>query len=263
MKNKLLQIAIIIALLAVLFSCEKEPEFKIALSKSDTTKHYVQYKKWLEKINAEIECVNLYHLDSAEAQKRLLECSGLILTGGPDVAPSYYGKTEDSARCQIDFRRDTLEFDLIETAYRLDMPILGICRGQQILNVSFGGSLIVDIPSDFDTTVAHRCEDSENCFHKIMTVEGSKLRKICQSDYGLVNTNHHQGIDRLAKAFKASAFSKDGLIEAIEWKNPKEKQYLIAVQWHPERMDFDSDFSKPIGYSFIEAARKYYLNDIK
>jgi putative glutamine amidotransferase len=246
-------------LISVLFlnSCIK-PEIKVALSKGKGSEHYDNYGKWLNEINPDIEYVDLYHLNRAEALKILEDCSGLVLTGGPDVHPDRYGKGFDTARCEIDLKRDTLEFELIKLAKKLKIPVLAICRGEQILNVAEGGSLIVDIPSDFDTLVQHQCKETSNCFHKVMIVKNTLLSDITGLQFGEVNSNHHQGVHKLADIFIASAFSQDGLIEAYELKDKKNKPFLLAVQWHPERLDKSNKLSSAIGEKFLMEVKKFY-----
>ena len=140
----------------------------------------------------------------------------------------------------------------------MGMPLVGICRGEQIINVSLGGSLYIDIPQDYDTIIKHRQKDWENCFHQVTIDKGSLLSKICGSSQGITNSNHHQAVKKIAPDLKASAFSTDGLIEAIEWKNPTDKNFLLAVQWHPERLDsVNATLSLPIIKELIIQARVY------
>jgi len=255
-KFKFCFLAFFVLFCLILNSCK--PDIKVALSKGSGSEHYENYEKWLSEINSEIVYIDLYHIPFEEAIEILKECSGIVLTGGPDVHPERYGMAFDSARCEIDLKRDTLEFELIKLAHELKLPLLAICRGEQILNVAMGGSLIVDIPMDYDTIITHRCEDSQNCFHDVMLVENTLLSKLCGISIGEVNSNHHQGVSQLAYVFIASAYSQDGLIEAYEWKDKENNSFLIAVQWHPERMDWNSSLSYPIGRKFLDEVEKYY-----
>jgi putative glutamine amidotransferase len=174
------------------------------------------------------------------------------------VSPAYYGKAADSARCwEADPHRDSLEFYLIDEAMKKGMPILGICRGEQILNVAMGGSLYIDLPSDLGTSVTHQMDDYEKCFHPVSIEKNTLLHLVSGLDSGIVNSNHHQGIKDLAGNLKAAAHTSDGLVEAIEWKEPADKSFLIAVQWHPERMKSDNPLSGNIGRSFLEEAEIY------
>ena len=232
------------------------PKIRIAISKGIGSEHYEKYGQWLRQYDASIECIDLYNVNSSEVDKLLESCSGLLLSGGPDVHPYYYAATNDSARCEIDMKRDSLEFEIIKKAISLKLPILGICRGLQILNVAFGGSLIVDIPKDYDSLIAHRCPNPDSCWHDVRIDKSSLLYSICKIETGIANTNHHQAIKVLSDSFRVSALANDGIIEAIEWKNPDSKPFLIAVQWHPERMAIDNLLSMPIIMSFLNEVNK-------
>jgi putative glutamine amidotransferase len=251
-------------LLFFLVNCTPTTEqesVKIAISKGNAEKQYGAYGKWLLSVDSTVVLIDMYHRPVDSALAILEECSGLLLTGGPDIFPGLYGKIEDTSKCEgVDRKRDTLELALINKALELQIPILGICRGQQILNVAFGGTLIVDIPSDFDTTIKHRCADKSNCFHEVKIKPESELHKTAGQLDGIVNSNHHQAIDQLSDDLIAIAFSGDGLIEAIQWKNFNKKPFLLAVQWHPERMDFANPLSLPIARYFFNEAKKYSIN---
>ncbi len=110
--------------------------------------------------------------------KILQDCDGLLLSGGPDLHPVYFGKQADSSRCDIDLVRDTLELALIKEAMSMNLPILGICRGEQILNVALGGSLIIDIPSDYQNAITHQTPNPDSCFHPVKVVEGTFLHTL-------------------------------------------------------------------------------------
>ncbi len=138
-----------------------------------------------------------------------------------------------------------------------EMPILGVCRGQQILNVAKHGTLYIDIPTDINSMVHHRCKDWKNCYHNVKVLPDNLLFSISGVNQGKVNTNHHQAINRLAKDFKVLAVSNDGIIESIGWKDTLEKPFLLAVQWHPERMDTTNMLSRPIARKFLKEADKF------
>jgi putative glutamine amidotransferase len=239
-----------VVFVSIFWGCSDD-RIKIALSKGAGSPGYTQYSKWLKSYSDDIDCIDLYFIERDRAIEILKGCSGLVLTGGPDVHPAFYGKGWDTARCEIDMIRDTLEFTIIKEALKMNIPILAICRGEQIMNVAMGGSLIVDIPEDFDKMITHRCDDPSTCFHKVEIMPGTMLEMICGTDSGLVNTNHHQAVDRLAPVFKIAACSYDGLIEAYEWLDPAGKSPLIAVQWHPERLGKDNPLSSHIAEHFL------------
>jgi putative glutamine amidotransferase len=253
-----------ILLLLLIFNlpifAQSEAKIKIAISKGSGSPSYLNYSKWLESLDKNIEVLNLYGKDDKEALEILSQCSGLILSGGPDVNPAYFGKGNESNLCEIDGRRDTLEFQLIQLALKKKMPILAICRGMQIFNVSQGGSLITDLPTFHPSDVHHQCGDKDTCFHQVKILESITLPYISHITNYTVNTNHHQAIDKLADDLNAYAYSNDGIIEAYEWKNPQNKSFLIAVQWHPERLDkVNPELSDDLGKIFIEKVKKYKI----
>lgn len=243
---------LVIFLLSMISGCGKPEKIRIALSKGAGSEHYEQYEKWLKSFDERIECVNLYTMDPEDAAEELETCLGIVLTGGPDVHPIYYNRLADTARCEIDPLRDSIEFAVIEKALELKLPMLAVCRGEQILNVYLGGSLIVDIPDDFPSEIHHRCEDKDTCLHLVDVVKGTQFAAITGVSGGKTNSNHHQAVDRLSDSLVVAAYTKDGLIEAYEWKNPAGKPFMMAVQWHPERMQQDNPLSGNIAREFLK-----------
>ena len=229
--------------------CAKEKPIKIAISKAIGSKNYEQYSVWIKKYDTHIETVNLYGLTIDSAQKIISDCDGVILSGGPDVNPVYYSKPQDSALCDIDDYRDSLEFAIIEQSLKLNKPLLAICRGLQILNVAKGGSLIADLPTQRQGDVIHQCELPDTCYHDVKFTT-SKMLPFTNNKIYKVNTNHHQGIDMLSSDFRAIAYSDDSLIEAFEPANVSMYNFLLAVQWHPERLN-DPVASDSIAIQFI------------
>ena len=258
-KTFFVQVVLIIAFAFLAGSCTRqEGKTKIALSCIYGEKATNSYVKWLKNINPDVECIVMYGLSEDSVSIIFEDCSALLLTGGEDVYPGRYGKEYDTVRCgKIDLYRDTLEFELIEMALEREMPILGVCRGQQILNVAMGGTLYVDIPTDINSMVRHRCKEWKNCYHQVQVLPNNLLSQMSGLKKGKVNSNHHQAIDRLAKDFKVFAVTNDGIIESIGWKDTIDMPFFMAVQWHPERMDTASMLSKPIARNFLEAADKF------
>lgn len=235
----------------------------IAFSKASGSDNYLQYTKWIKHFDSAIVCVDMINKTPEEAAKLLAKCSGLVLTGGPDVDPARYGKAGDSSRCDLDRKRDTLEFALIKKALELKMPMLAICRGEQILNVAMGGSLIIDIPADHDTLIHHQTKEKTQIKHYVNLIPGTLLSRLCGIAGDTANSNHHQAVDKLADCFKVSAYAKDSIAEAYEWKFPQGKPFLIAVQWHPEKPDQSGPLATPIGIYFLYEAMKYHVSQNK
>ncbi len=232
-------------------SSDNKP-LRIALSSGSDN-----YKNWVHRGDSLAEIIDLKGMQIDTALKLLSACDAIIFTGGEDVVPDYYGKGYDSARCETNPGRDSLEMALIKESQRLKMPVFGVCRGQQILNVALGGTLIIDIPTDHPGNVIHQCEDYLHCFHSVKLIEGSNLQLTANADTGMVTTNHHQAIEKPAPGIRIVAWSADSIAEAMEWANPEGKPFLMAVQWHPERMDTESPLSMPLMFAFLKAATEY------
>jgi len=251
---------VLLFLLTLLWGCatsQNESKILIALSKGVGSEHYERYGKWLEENSDKIICVDLYSLQTQEEVDDIMSiAAGLVLTGGPDVHPDKYGRKFDTARCEIDPKRDSLEFHLIKLAKEKKMPVLGICRGLQILNVAQGGTLFVDIPDDYGTDVIHRC-DSVFCYHNVTIDTLSLLYNIMKERKLKVNSYHHQGINIIADNYVVNAHADDNFIEGIELKDKENKPFFLAVQWHPERLK--SETSKRLARRFVNECL-YFVN---
>ena len=155
---------------------------------------------------------------------------GLVLTGGEDVAPDRYGATPHPRLGDVDPGRDAAELALIAAARARRVPILAICRGIQILNVAFGGTLYQDLDSERPGPVPH---SDETARHAVRVEAGSLLERTLGTRSASVNSRHHQAIRDLAPGLKAVAWADDGLIEAAEPADTT-APWMVAVQWHPE-----------------------------
>jgi putative glutamine amidotransferase len=227
----------------------RDKHLRIALSSGSEN-----YINWVHRGDSLAEIIDMKGMKVDSALKLLSTCDAIIFTGGEDVVPGYYGKGSDSTRCSSNPGRDSLEFALIKESMRLKMPVFGVCRGQQILNVALGGTLIIDIPADHPGKVIHQQEDYIHCLHLLNVVKGSQLQNITKADTGSVTSNHHQAIEKVATGLKIVAWTADSIAEAIEWSDPAGKPFLMAVQWHPERMDANSPLSMPLMKAFLAAA---------
>jgi putative glutamine amidotransferase len=247
------------ALLAFIFSaCQSEPAPKsrlIAVSYIGGDTAGNNYLNWLRRADPQVRYVvmNKYPRDSVGII--FDDCTGLLLTGGEDIFPGYYNQIEDMVRCGgFNHSRDSLEFLLIELALQRQLPIMGVCRGQQILNVAMGGSLVVDIPTEIQTGVYHRCIDWQNCYHRVMILPDNILSAMGAQSGDSVTSNHHQAVKRMADKLKVLAVANDGVVEAVGWKEPAGKPFLLGVQWHPERMDTINCLSMPLARKFLQEA---------
>jgi len=158
---------------------------------------------------------------------------GLVLSGGVDVDPALYGDAPHPRLRRVDRRRDDFELALVVEALRRELPILAICRGHQVLNVAMGGTLVQDIPSEFEGGIDHDAPGRRwRRVHRVDIVPGSRLHEVLGRVTVSVNSFHHQAVGRLGRGLVVSARSeRDGLIEGIEFP---ELPFVIGVQWHPE-----------------------------
>ncbi|HEY9720490.1 MAG TPA: gamma-glutamyl-gamma-aminobutyrate hydrolase family protein, partial [Oscillatoriaceae cyanobacterium] len=170
-----------------------------------------------------------------ESIPELLEgLDGLLFTGGEDIEPKHYGETPHPLLGALDSDRDRFELALFKHAWdHSDMPILGVCRGLQIMNVALGGTLWQDLPSQRPSHVHHSQRDHRyKAVHPMKVDPESRLGKLLPRVIA-VNSLHHQGIKDLAAGLRATAFSPDGLVEAVE---SDDHACRLAVQWHPENL---------------------------
>jgi putative glutamine amidotransferase len=179
---------------------------------------------------------------------------GVVLGGGLDVDPARYGReTRPDANVELDPKRDSTDFAAFEKARRDDVPVLGICRGMQLVNVALGGTLHQDIPSERPSEITHEVpgQDRERRDHKVVVKPGTRLSEIARADEIEVNSRHHQAVERLAPGIEISAVAPDGLVEAFESASP----WILAVQWHPENL-VDDAASRRLFAEFARAVRE-------
>ncbi|MCC6382107.1 MAG: gamma-glutamyl-gamma-aminobutyrate hydrolase family protein [Dehalococcoidia bacterium] len=163
----------------------------------------------------------------------------VVLTGGGDVDPARYGE-ERHPTVEGDLpERDALEEEVVRDAIARNLPILAVCRGQQMLNVARGGSLCQDIPSALPHAVAHAGRDEgDNHLHEVRVEPESRLAAVLGGDRFRVNSRHHQAVARLGDGLVPVAWSPDGVVEGLELPG---RRFALAVQWHPEDMAVAGD----------------------
>ena len=191
--------------------------------------------------------------DSVVLRDLLSRLDGLIISGGEDVAPSYYGEAPHPKLGKVNNFRDTYDFLLARIACDLKLPTLGICRGVQVINVAFGGSLYQDIPSEIPSDIPHaQSEPKTSPSHSVNVIEGTPLHALAGKTRMVANSFHHQAISKLGEGLEVMALADDGIIEAAYLPG---ERYFRAYQWHPERLfEIDED-NRAIFVDFINAAK--------
>jgi putative glutamine amidotransferase len=180
---------------------------------------------------------------------------GILLTGHhSDLDPSLYGMSRTDACGPVQPLRDRMDFFLLSMAITRKIPVLAICYGMQALNAFLGGSLIQDIPTSIDMNIRHRNPESQgNPSHEIEISAGSILEQIVGRLSAEVNSTHHQAVERPGQGLDVIARASDGVVEAVSFSNPN--QWMIGVQWHPERSLDCDDFSRKLFENFIARCR--------
>jgi putative glutamine amidotransferase len=185
---------------------------------------------------------------------------GVVLAGGGDVNPCFMGMDESDPdtihAIEIDDARDQTEFSLVRLAHQNDKPLLGICRGIQVMNVAMGGTLILDIPAQVGDAVTHQVESTPKwrkaILHDVEIDSQSRLAEAVGAETLPVNSIHHQAVKMVANSLRVTACASDGVIEGLE--DPT-RRFFLGVQWHPEEIYFDSPRMQALFQSFGDVMR--------
>ena len=238
-------------IITILLSCSPSEKKNILLSKSS-----FNYVKWLEDENYNI--LNAYQANNLDSLLSIAD--GIVLTGGEDINPLMYDNASNLYLCEtINNYRDTLEKLIFDYAFNNSIPTIGICRGMQMINVAAGGSLYADIPTQIGNAVSHRNNGEVN--HSIYLVDPQNtynsliFPKNDTSSSFIVNSWHHQGLNDLAKGVIVLARSNDMLPEAIALDSNLHP-FMIAVQFHPERLGGNNGISITMRDNFFKAINK-------
>jgi putative glutamine amidotransferase len=201
--------------------------------------------------------VILVPVDADEIDDVLDRVDGLLFTGGGDISPASYGAEPEESVRGINVERDTFEFELVQKARERKMPVMGICRGMQVINVALGGTLIQDLPSH--TGVHDHDVAGEGVYvpHLQARVEdGTRLSTVVGAGLHSINSIHHQAVDKLGEGLSIVASAIDGTVEAIDHADPEWP--FIAVQWHPEFLAMrDDGTSHDLFAALVVDAAKY------
>ena len=196
-----------------------------------------------------------------ETEMLLGGLDGLLLSGGSDLDPCYYGEEAVPELGATVPERDGFEMNLVEHALRSGMPIFGICRGMQVLNVALGGTLYQDLPSQMDHSVllGHRQETPKwQPTHEVDVDAGSQVAGIMGTGELKVNSYHHQAVKDLASNLVSVAHAPDGVVEAVEWGDLTQR-WLVGVQWHAEAMRDAAPQHRKLFEAHVSAAESHAL----
>ncbi|MBI5600195.1 MAG: gamma-glutamyl-gamma-aminobutyrate hydrolase family protein [Gemmatimonadetes bacterium] len=194
-------------------------------------------------------------LSPDEASAVVARVSGVVLSGGEDVDPARYGAARHPATQKPKVARDATELALVEAARAAQRPMLGICRGLQLLNVALGGTLVQDLGMLRPSEIGHSLETSRaHRVHGVTILSGSRLAAAAGDLVIEVNSFHHQGVDQLAPSLRATAYAPDGVVEAVE---TTDDWWALAVQWHPEELLQDAKpWDRAIFQAFAQACEQ-------
>lgn len=191
---------------------------KVALAGTESLTNYIEALR-----ENDIEVITTLNIDEAMA------CDGLLLPGGGDIDPAYYGEEMNGSE-EPDRELDKAQRDILDAFVKAKKPILGICRGMQLINIYFGGSL----HQDLKTKEIHTVKDKNDSVHSVKSVEDGNLFENFYGKSFYINSAHHQGIKKLGAGLKGVLESEDGVCEAVI----HEELPIIATQFHPERMSY-------------------------
>lgn len=195
-------------------------------------------------------------LDESRIMNLVDRLDGIILSGGGDIDPEIFNGRPHPNVYGIDNERDFLEIELVRQASQSQKPFLGICRGAQVINVAFGGTLFTDIAAQVPDSERHDFYPKiprDKIAHEIKIQNGSLLRKLTGKPSLAVNSLHHQGIDQISAYLQPSAYSADGLVEAVELRD---HPFGLGVQWHPEWL-VDTEGNLAIFRGLVQAAENH------
>lgn len=206
-----------------------------------------KYMESLARAGAGMRWVELS--DPEQAVQDALTCDGLLLPGGGDMDPKFYGQERIPACGEPNLLRDAAEPLLLRAFLAADKPVLGICRGIQVMNAVLGGDLYQDIkPFEHLPHNGHWAK-----VHTVTVRRGTLLSRILGQDTVLVNSQHHQAVDRVAPGFTLAALSEDGIVEAIE---KPDAGFCLGVQWHPEWLSDADPAMQSLFDAFVNACSK-------
>jgi putative glutamine amidotransferase len=197
-------------------------------------------------------------LDDIDALRAAYDaCAGILIPGGVDMDPATYGEPPHEKLGRIDPDRDRVELQLTRWCIEDRKPLLGLCRGLQVINVATGGTLFQDIEAQLAGAIRHDYFptfgfERDHLSHDVAVLPSSRLRSLVDLDQLPVNSMHHQGVKRLGAGLVACAHAADGLVEGVESANG---HWMVGVQWHPEVFEANDPHTRDLFRGFVDAAR--------
>jgi putative glutamine amidotransferase len=195
-------------------------------------------------------------LDEVTLRALYERLDAVLLPGGPDIDPSYYDAVRHPLTVEVDDLRDQLELTITRWAVQDDLPVFGICRGHQVLNVALGGTLVQDISAELGSTLPHDIPADtprSTLVHDVKIDDESHLASILGATSVHVNSLHHQSVEKPAPGILVSAYASDGVIEALE---SPDHHFVLSVQWHPEDLYESDEAMMRLFTAFVQAARE-------
>ncbi len=244
-------------------SAEKAPKPRVGIpyrtrkeELNNKREAYSKYVAAVQAAGAEPAEISLA-LSKPELLKIAENLDAIVLPGSPaDVDPSRFHAARHPKSADADLRREETDFALIDHAIAEQKPVLAICYGVQSLNVFLGGSLVQDVPSELHTQIQHSWpgHDGPEPHHQIALEAGSRLAQLAGGREALVNSSHHQAVLEPGKNLRIVSRAPDGVIEAVEWTG--DSNWIVGVQWHPERMVGNDELARTLFRELVAAARK-------
>ena len=228
-------------------------------SQEEVTQNLPKLQSYLDAVEqAGGEGVPISLASPAGLRARLAAFDGFVLPGSPaDVNPAEYGDSNRGKSSPSDAAREDTDRVILGYAFEAQKPVLAICYGCQLLNVYLGGTLIQDIHSETGTTMAHRKKDMQpeppdDPRHEVRFTPLSQLAKFAGANQAVVNSSHHQSVAKPGRQLRITGQATDGIVEAVEWTG--DANWVIGVQWHPERMQADA-LARRLFQEVVAAAR--------
>lgn len=224
---------------------------------TDTEARYENYPLWIKGNDTFVEVIRL----TAENKHLLPNCDGVVLSGGVDTHPSFYNNQRIDyplAPAKFNTARDNFELSVFEYTQKKNVPVLGVCRGMQLINIALGGDMIQDIEEMGKSN--HRRTESGDTIHEITINKETQLFAITGIEKGIINSAHHQALGKIAESLIITGYSPDGIAESAERKQVEGCAFLLCVQWHPERLaqeQPENPFTKNIRIAFLQAANDF------